>query len=114
MVLVLEMLAVLAIDLGVLLSGRELSATPFSPAEALSGAPGLSLLFAFLGFFGFEATAVFRHEAKDPLRTIPRATYLAVVLIGVLYTVSAWSSRASARAPRSRRRPRTPTASSWS
>jgi len=89
-VLVLEMLAVLAIDLGVLLSGRELSATPFSPAEALSGAPGLGLLFAFLGFFGFEATAVFRHEAKDPLRTIPRATYLAVVLIGVLYTVSAW------------------------
>src|SRR5699024_11468690 len=50
----------------------------------------LGLLFAFLGFFGFEATAVFRHEAKDPLRTIPRATYIAVLLIGVLYTVSSW------------------------
>lgn len=89
-VLVLEILAVVAIDAGVLLSGRELSALPFSPAEALSGAPGLGLLFAFLGFFGFEATAVFRHEAKDPLRTIPRATYIAVLLIGVLYTVSSW------------------------
>ncbi|MFD4007667.1 APC family permease [Brachybacterium paraconglomeratum] len=87
-VLVLEILAVLAIDLGVLASGRELTPVPFSPAEALSGAPGLGLLFAFLGFFGFEATAVFRHEARDPLRTIPRATYVAVLLIGVLYTVS--------------------------
>lgn len=89
-VLVLEILAVLAIDLGVLASGRELTPVPFSAAEALSGAPGLGLLFAFLGFFGFEATAVFRHEARDPLRTIPRATYVAVLLIGVLYTVSSW------------------------
>ncbi|WP_193105430.1 APC family permease [Brachybacterium sp. FME24] len=89
-VLVLEIVAVVAIDLGVLFSGRALSVAPFSPVEALSGAPGLGLLFAFLGFFGFEATAVFRHEAKDPLRTIPRATYIAVILIGVLYTVSAW------------------------
>lgn len=89
-VLVLEILAVVAIDIGVLASGRPLEALPFSPAEALSGAPGLGLLFAFLGFFGFEATAVFRHEAKDPLRTIPRATYIAVLLIGVLYTVSSW------------------------
>ncbi|MCT1910215.1 APC family permease [Brachybacterium paraconglomeratum] len=89
-VLVLEILAVLAIDLGVLASGRELTPVPFSPAEALPGAPGLGLLFAFLGFFGFEATAVFRHEARDPLRTIPRATYVAVLLIGVLYTVSSW------------------------
>lgn len=89
-VLVLENLAVLAIDLGVLASGRELTPVPFSPAAALSGAPGLGLLFAFLGFFGFEATAVFRHEARDPLRTIPRATYVAVLLIGVLYTVSSW------------------------
>ena len=89
-VLVLEILAVVVIDVGVLASGRELTAQPFSPVEALSGAPGLGLLFAFLGFFGFEATAVFRHEAKDPLRTIPRATYIAVLLIGVLYTVSSW------------------------
>lgn len=49
-VLVLEVVAVVAIDLGVLASGNELSTTPFSPAETLGGAPGLGLLFAFLGF----------------------------------------------------------------
>ena len=89
-VLVLEVAAVLAIDLGVLFSGRELTALPFSPAEAMSGAPGLGLLFAFLGFFGFEATAVFRNEAKDPERTIPRATSIAVLSIGALYILPSW------------------------
>jgi len=89
-VLVCEIIAVLTIDLGVLFSGSELASTPFSPAEALSGAPGLGLLFAFLGFFGFEATAVFRNEAKDPERTIPRATYIAVASIGLLYFLSSW------------------------
>lgn len=89
-VLVLEVVAVLAIDVGVILSGNELTMRPFIPAEALHGAPGLGLLFAFLGFFGFEATAVFRNEARDPERTVPRATYIAVITIGVLYTVSSW------------------------
>ena len=89
-VLVLEVVAVLAIDLGVLFNGGSLSAAPLNPAEALVGAPGLGLLFAFLGFFGFEATAVFRNEAKDPDRTVPRATYIAVITIGALYFVSSW------------------------
>ncbi|GAA4282622.1 APC family permease [Brevibacterium daeguense] len=89
-ILVLEVVAVVAIDVGVLLSGRELTAAPFNPAEALSGAPGLGLLFAFLGFFGFEATAVFRNEARDPERTVPRATYIAVTSVGVLYILSSW------------------------
>lgn len=89
-VLVLEVIAVVAIDLGVLFSGRELVGRAFSPAEALSGAPGLGLLFAFLGFFGFEATAVFRNEARDPERTVPRATYIAVAAVGTLYIVSSW------------------------
>lgn len=89
-VLALEMITVLTIDLGVLFSGHELSTVPFNAGQALEGAPGLGLLFAFLGFFGFEATAVFRNEAKDPEHTVPRATYIAVITIGVLYFVSSW------------------------
>jgi amino acid transporter len=88
--LILEVVAVLAIDIGVLVSGHELTTASFSVSEALSGAPGLGLLFAFLGFFGFEATAVFRNEARDPQRTVPRATYIAVVSVGLLYFVSSW------------------------
>jgi amino acid transporter len=49
------------------------------------------VLFALTGFIGFEATAVFRDEARDPERTIPRATYLAVLIIGAFYAVSCWA-----------------------
>ncbi|HET7312785.1 APC family permease [Salinisphaera sp.] len=65
-----------------------LAHTPSAPADA--GAFGIAVLFGVTGFIGFEATAVFRDEARDPNRTIPRATYLAVLIIGAFYTVSCW------------------------
>jgi len=83
----------LALDAAVIFAGGHegLSTGIITPSEIVSGARGLALLFAILSFIGFEATAVFRDEACDPLRTIPRATYLAVILIGVFYTVSTWA-----------------------
>jgi amino acid transporter len=88
-----EVAIVLALDAVVAFTGgHEGPSTAFlSPAHIVSGAPGIALLFAFLSFIGFEATAVFRDEARDPERTIPRATYLALILIGVFYTVSTWA-----------------------
>jgi len=68
-----------------------LSTAFLNPSEVLSGAPGLGLMFAIAGFIGFEATAIFRDEARDPDRTIPRATYAALAIIGVFYTLSAWA-----------------------
>ncbi|WAC69426.1 APC family permease [Microbacterium sp. SL75] len=67
-----------------------LSLAPFEPANIASGSPGVGLMFAIAAFIGFEATAIFRDEARDPDRTIPRATYGAVIGIGVFYTVSTW------------------------
>ncbi|HWI31216.1 MAG TPA: APC family permease, partial [Microbacterium sp.] len=37
------------------------------------------------------ATAIFRDEARDPDRTIPLATYAAVIGIGVFYTLASWA-----------------------
>lgn len=68
-----------------------LSLQPFSPSTVMSGSPGLGLMMALAGFIGFEATAVFRDEARDPARTIPRATYGAVLSIGVFYTFGSWA-----------------------
>jgi amino acid transporter len=75
----------------------------------VSGSLGTAIMFAIASFIGFEATAVFRDEARDPERTIPRATYLALILIGVFYTLSSWAvvSAWGTRRP-SRRRARTP------
>ncbi|MCG2803262.1 MAG: APC family permease [Cellulomonas sp.] len=67
-----------------------LSFIPFEPAQVTSGSPAIGLLFAIAAFIGFEATAIFRDEARDPERTIPRATYAAVIGVGVFYTLASW------------------------
>lgn len=56
-----------------------------------SGALGLTILFAASSFVGFEATAIYGEEARDPRKTVPRATYISMILIGVIYALSAWS-----------------------
>lgn len=63
---------------------------PFHPDTITSGSPGLGVMFAIYSFIGFEATVIFREEAKNPERTIPLATYIAVLLVGVFYTISMW------------------------
>lgn len=92
-VLVLEVSVILVVNVVVVVRGGRdgLTAAPFDPSDALNGAPGLGLMFAFFAFVGFESTAVFRSEAADPDRTVPRATYIAVAFIGVLYAFTAWA-----------------------
>ncbi|WP_030439165.1 APC family permease [Actinoplanes subtropicus] len=61
-------------------------------ADALSG-PGMPAIlgFCFAAFMGFESTALYRAEARQPDRTIPRATYAAVAFLAVFYGVVAWA-----------------------
>ena len=103
--LVLEIGIVVLLDLLIFGSGGAdgLNATSFTPAAITSGSIGVPVLFALTGFIGFESTAVFRDEARDPERTIPRATYLAVLIIGGFYAVSCWALILAARHRRRRR-----------
>ena len=52
---------------------------------------GIALLYALWGFVGVEATALFRDEARDPDRTVPRATYWAVGIVASFYAFSSWA-----------------------
>lgn len=90
--LVLEIVAITILDVAIAVQGggTGLDLSPFAPSNFLSGNPGLGLMWAFFGFIGFEATAVFKREAKDPERTIPRATYITVAFIALFYAISAW------------------------
>ena len=63
----------------------------FTPSAFFSGAPGISIMFAVASFIGFEATAIYGEEARNPRRTVPLATYLAVILIGAFYALSSWA-----------------------
>jgi amino acid permease-like protein len=65
--------------------------SPFGWSAFTSGTVGVALLFAMTNFFGFEATAIFREEVRDPHVTIPRATYICVAAIGIFYGISAWA-----------------------
>ncbi|MFV8173190.1 APC family permease [Mycolicibacterium peregrinum] len=91
--LVCEVGIVLVINLAVVGRGgaEGLSTAVLNPGNFFSGAPGIALIFALAGYIGFEATAVFRDEARDPARTIPRATYVALLLIGGFYALSSWA-----------------------
>jgi amino acid transporter len=91
----LEFLIVLVLDVAILVrggagGGAPITATPFTWTSFLSGSVAVALLFNFASFIGFEATTIYSEEARDPARTVPRATYLAVLTIGVFYTVTTW------------------------
>jgi amino acid transporter len=90
--LVAEVLIVLLLDGAVLATGgaEGVTLTGFSPTAISQGGIGVVLLMAFAAFVGFEATTLFGEEARDRHRTIPRATYLAVTVVGAFYVLSMW------------------------
>ncbi|MGY4711543.1 APC family permease [Mycolicibacterium sp. CBM1] len=91
----LEFLVVLVLGATIVIKGgsfgtKALSLEPFSAHALTSGSLPIALLFCFASFVGFEATAIYSEEAKDPRRTVARATFLAVSVIGAVYAVVAF------------------------
>ncbi|MFH8494981.1 APC family permease [Streptomyces coeruleorubidus] len=78
---------------GVLIKGgaHGLSLASFDPGNVLVPGTAAVLAFAFAAFTGFESTAIYRREARDPQRTVPRATYLAVGFLGLFYAFIVWT-----------------------
>lgn len=91
--MICEVLVLLVFDMAVFIQGgaEGLNVQSFTPHHAFASGVGIAILFAGASFVGFEATAIYGEEARDPERTVPRATYLAVVLIAVFYTISTWA-----------------------
>ena len=64
---------------------------PLNPVNAFTGpAAGLGLFFAFWSWVGFESTAMYGEESREPKRIIPRATLVAVVGVGLFYIFVSW------------------------
>lgn len=66
-------------------------AASFAPDAIAAGAPGVAIMFAVASMFGFESTAIYSAEAKDPQRTVARATYLSVGVISVFFAFISWT-----------------------
>lgn len=91
--LIAETLVVIVADIAGLGNAPEgLTADPFLPSSLSVGALGAALCFVTASFVGFESAALYGEECKDPKRTVARATYTAVIIIGVFYAFSAWAT----------------------
>ena len=92
-VMVLEVTLVMIFNVATLAKGgaQGLSFAPLSPVEFAKGDMPVAMVFVVMVFIGFEATALYRDEVKSPDTTVPRSTYVAVIFIGVLYTLSCYA-----------------------
>ncbi|MBY0318419.1 MAG: APC family permease [Reyranella sp.] len=70
---------------------KPIAFAPFGIHAVFAPGLGVALVFVVSSFLGFEATAIFGEEAREPRRTIPRATYIAVTLIAVFYAFTTWT-----------------------
>jgi amino acid transporter len=44
-----------------------------------------------LGFIGFETAVVYSEESRNPKRTVAIATYMSILVVAVVYTLSSWA-----------------------
>jgi amino acid transporter len=66
----------------------------FNPAHSLNGISGIGfgMLWGVLMFVGFESAGTLGEETRDPRRSVPRALFFAVILIGIVYVVSGYAA----------------------
>lgn len=85
-----SLLAIFAVVTLVKGGGPEGLGTGPTFSSFLDGAPGVALMFAIASMFGFESTAIYGEEAREPRKTVPRATYLSVVLVSGFFALVSW------------------------
>jgi amino acid transporter len=93
--LCLELCLFVVFDVGVLVKYGfgAFSLTPFTPHTIWTGGwSGFSvaMMFAVFCFGGVEAAAIYSEEARNPERTVGRATYGAVLAVGIFYLLTSW------------------------
>ncbi|MFE7564650.1 APC family permease [Kitasatospora sp. NPDC057500] len=96
--LVLEVTVLGAVSLAVLFTGGGpdgMVGEALDPLNAFrgvgsGGGAGLGLFFAFCSWVGFESTAMYGEESRDPKRVVPRATLISVIGVGLFYVFVSW------------------------
>lgn len=92
--MIAEITILLLLGVAILLTAdasRPIAVAPFGVQAIATPGLGLALVFVVSAFIGFEATAIFGEEAREPRRTIPRATYIAVTVIAIFYAFTTWT-----------------------
>jgi len=92
LLVLVEYVIVLLVDVVILGKGgaHGLSTHTFELSALQSGSFPMAILFCLGSFMGFEATTIYAEEVRNPEKTVPRATYAAVLLIGMFYVLTSW------------------------
>ncbi|RJS45767.1 APC family permease [Nocardioides cavernaquae] len=72
-------------------SSEGLGLESFAPSNMFVQPMTVIVPTAFAAFMGFEATVIYRSETRNPRRTIPRATYIAVAVLAGTYAFIVWA-----------------------
>ncbi|MBF7686291.1 APC family permease [Acinetobacter sp. B10A] len=91
LLMLLEIGIVILLDYAILKHAPTIEFSSFAPSNILSGHFGIAMVFAICSFIGFEATALYAEECKNPEKNISRATFIAVVIITLFFSFSAWA-----------------------
>ncbi|RJL32254.1 APC family permease [Bailinhaonella thermotolerans] len=70
-------------------------ANAFTVTGLEAGSVGLGLFMCFWSWVGFESTAMYGEESRDPKKIIPKATIVSVVGIGLFYVFVSWMTVAA-------------------
>lgn len=90
-----EALILLVLSFVILAKGGKsgLSLTPFNPLSALGGWNSIALSFPLVVFIfvGWENSGALAEETTNPTKNVPRAVFLGIVIIAILYVISTYA-----------------------
>lgn len=89
--MVCEITIVMVLNLAVLFKGSptgNLDLYPYSLSALFSGNAAIGIMMGVASFLGFEATVIYSEEVRTPDKTIPRATFISIILISLFYSLS--------------------------
>lgn len=91
--LIAEVAILIVLAIAILIEGggpEGVSAAPLNPGGLITGGLGVSLAFAYASYIGFEQTAIYSEEARDPNRSVKRATYFTIIGVSIFYVFISW------------------------
>lgn len=90
--LIAEIVMIMALNIAIIVQKGlpAFNVGDFSPSAVFAPGLGVALIYAFNSMIGFESTAIYQEEAANRKVTIPRATYISVIVAGLLYALTAW------------------------
>lgn len=95
--MILEIAILLVFDIVVMIRNgiESLTVTGVLDSNITGADTAVALMFALACFVGFESTTIYSEEAKNPHKTIPRATYIAVFIIGFFFVLTSLCLRSA-------------------